>query len=255
MTVHNTMLIAGNWKMNGTGASLPELEAMAEGFAEAKGKADLEALICLPATLISRAAAAVKGGAIALGGEDCHMADSGAHTGDISAPMLKDAGASYVIVGHSERRADHGETDAIVRQKAEAAWRSGLTAVLCVGETLEQREKGEALEVIGRQCDASVPDGAAAERLVIAYEPIWAIGTGKVPTKDNVAEVHDFIRSKLEKRFGAQGAHFRLLYGGSVKPGNAAELLAPKNVNGALIGGASLKAADFLAIIRAAATL
>jgi len=251
----NAMLIAGNWKMNGLGASLGELKAMAEGFAAAKGKAEIEALICLPATLLSRAAAAVAGGAIALGGEDCHPADSGAHTGDISAPMLKDAGASYVIVGHSERRADHGETDALVRQKAEAAWRSGLTAVLCVGETLEQRENGSARDIVGSQCEGSIPDGAVAERLIVAYEPVWAIGTGKVPTKENVAEMHDFIREKLEKRFGAQGRRFRLLYGGSVKPGNAAELLAPKNVNGALIGGASLKAADYLAIIRAAAGL
>lgn len=248
-----SMLIAGNWKMNGLGASLAELKAIAGGLAAAENGKALEALICLPATLLARGAEAVKGSALAVGGQDCHFADSGAHTGDISAPMLKDAGASYVIIGHSERRADHHETDVLARQKTEAAWRAGLTAILCVGETLAEREKGEALDVVGRQCDGSIPDGAAAAQLVIAYEPVWAIGTGKVPTAADVAEMHDFIRGKMRRRFGAEGDKIRLLYGGSVKPGNAAELLAVPHVNGALIGGASLTAADFLGIIRAVA--
>jgi len=254
MTVKNPVLIAGNWKMNGLGAALAEVEAIAAGLPAACAGAEIAALLCLPAALLSRAAAAARGGSrLMLGGQDCHFADSGAHTGDISAPMLKDAGASCCIVGHSERRADHGETDDIVRRKAEAVWRAGLTAILCVGETLAQREQGIALESVGRQCDASVPAGATAANLVIAYEPVWAIGTGKVPTRDNIAEMHAFIRQKLQQRFGAQGEQMRLLYGGSVKPGNAAVLLSAPHVNGALVGGASLRHEDFLAIIAAVA--
>lgn len=238
-------LAAGNWKMNGTRAALAELAAMA-GAAEGAA----EVLICPPAPLIGAAAEAAKG--IAVGGQDCHAAPSGAHTGDVSAPMLADAGASYVILGHSERRADHGEDDALIREKARAAWDSNLTAVVCVGETLDQREAHNTLDIIGGQLAGSIPDGATAHRLVVAYEPVWAIGTGKVPTMDQIAEVHDFIRARLERRFGAGvGRSTRLLYGGSVKPSNAAEIFAVPNVDGALVGGASLKAADFVPIIDA----
>ncbi len=241
-------LAAGNWKMNGTGADLAVASALA-GRHPAPG---CDILLCPPATLLSRMSLALEGSAIATGGQDCHAADSGAHTGDISAPMLRDAGASYVIVGHSERRADHGESDADVRAKAEAAQRHGLCAVVCLGETLAQRDGGQTLEVIATQLAGSVPDGADGENLVLAYEPVWAIGTGKVPTLEQIAEVHDFIRARLEERFGAAtGAAVRLLYGGSVKPGNAAEIFAVANVDGALVGGASLKAEDFSPIIEA----
>ena len=247
MTPNVRPLVAGNWKMNGTGESLTELRAIAAGVSSDLGLL-FEALICVPATLLSRAADSLGGEKLHLGGEDCHVADSGAHTGDISAPMLKEAGADYVIVGHSERRTDHHETDDLVRQKAEAAWRAGLVAVICVGETLAERESGKTLDVVGKQLLESVPNGATPENTVIAYEPVWAIGTGKTPTADDVAEVHGFIRSELTKRFAKSGAKMRLLYGGSVKPTNAVELLGVDNVDGALVGGASLKASDFLAI-------
>ena len=238
-------LAAGNWKMNGTRAALDELAAMG---AAAEGAAEI--LVCPPATLIAAAAQSAKG--IAIGGQDCHPAASGAHTGDLSAPMLADAGASYVILGHSERRADHGEDDQLIREKTRAAWDANLTAVVCVGETLDQREANNTLDIIGGQLAASIPDGATAHRLVVAYEPVWAIGTGKVPTMEQISEVHGFIRARLERRFGAGvGRSTRLLYGGSVKPGNAAEIFAVPNVDGALVGGASLKAADFLPIIEA----
>ncbi|MBW4983992.1 triose-phosphate isomerase [Mameliella sp. CS4] len=238
-------LAAGNWKMNGTRAALDELAAMGPA---AEGAAEI--LVCPPATLIAAAARAVTD--IAIGGQDCHPAPSGAHTGDISAPMLADAGASYVILGHSERRADHGEDDAMIREKTRAAWDANLTAVVCVGETLDQRDANNTLDIIGGQLAASIPDGATAHRLVVAYEPVWAIGTGKVPTVEQIGEVHGFIRARLERRFGAGvGRSTRLLYGGSVKPGNAAEIFAVPNVDGALVGGASLKAADFLPIIEA----
>ncbi|WP_300534786.1 triose-phosphate isomerase [uncultured Mameliella sp.] len=238
-------LAAGNWKMNGTRAALDELAAMGPA---AEGAAEI--LVCPPATLIAAAARAVTD--IAIGGQDCHPAPSGAHTGDISAPMLADAGASYVILGHSERRADHGEDDALIREKTRAAWDANLTAVVCVGETLDQRDANNTLDIIGGQLAASIPDGATAHRLVVAYEPVWAIGTGKVPTVEQIGEVHGFIRARLERRFGAGvGRSTRLLYGGSVKPGNAAEIFAVPNVDGALVGGASLKAADFGPIIAA----
>ncbi|WP_167647841.1 triose-phosphate isomerase [Mameliella alba] len=238
-------LAAGNWKMNGTRAALDELAAMG---AAAEGAAEI--LVCPPATLIAAAAQSAKG--IAIGGQDCHPAASGAHTGDLAAPMLADAGASYVILGHSERRADHGEDDQLIREKTRAAWDANLTAVVCVGETLDQREANNTLDIIGGQLAASIPDGATAHRLVVAYEPVWAIGTGKVPTMEQIGEVHGFIRARLERRFGAGvGRSTRLLYGGSVKPGNAAEIFAVPNVDGALVGGASLKAADFLPIIEA----
>ncbi|MBN9039953.1 MAG: triose-phosphate isomerase [Rhizobiales bacterium 62-47] len=244
-------LIAGNWKMNGLKASLSELGLMAKGASEIWRKADL--LICPPATLLFTSAAAAIGSRIKIGAQDCHVAVSGAHTGDISAEMIADAGASAVIVGHSERRADHGETDALVRQKAEAIWQQGLLAIVCVGETQGQRDAGQALDVVGRQLAGSVPDGATAANLVVAYEPVWAIGTGRTPTAADVAEMHGFMRKELMARFKGEGAGIRLLYGGSVKPSNAKELLAVENVNGALIGGASLKAADFLAIAAAVA--
>jgi triosephosphate isomerase len=241
-------LAAGNWKMNGTTTSLSEAMALAAAHPEAK----VDLLICPPATLIAPLATAATGTSLAIGGQDCHSAASGAHTGDIAAGMLADAGASHVILGHSERRTDHGETDALVRAKTEAAWDAHLTAIVCIGETLEQREAGQTLDVIGRQLDGSVPNGASGARLVIAYEPVWAIGTGKVPTTAQIAEVHDFIRARLDDRFGeGVGRLVRILYGGSVKPSNAAEIFAIPNVDGALVGGASLKAADFSGIVSA----
>ncbi|TNF20500.1 MAG: triose-phosphate isomerase [Rhodobacteraceae bacterium] len=241
-------LAAGNWKMNGTSADLDRLATLAASH----GAAGCEVLICPPATLVARAADSVSGSAIAIGGQDCHAAASGAHTGDVSAAMLKDAGASHVILGHSERREDHGETDAQVRAKTEAALASGLVAVVCIGEKLAEREGGKTLDVVGTQLDGSLPDGVTGETLLIAYEPVWAIGTGKVPTLAQIGEVHDFLRTRLEERFGAAtGGAIRLLYGGSVKPGNAAEIFAVSNVDGALVGGASLKPEDFGPIIDA----
>jgi triosephosphate isomerase len=239
-------LIAGNWKMNGLKSSLAEFEAMREGAAAVAAKADL--LVCPPVTLIPGFADKAKGSKLAVGAQDCHPKASGAHTGDLSAEMLADAGASAIIVGHSERRADHGETDALVRQKAEAAWRAGLTAIVCIGETQAQRDAGQTLDVCGGQLAGSLPDGSTSANLVVAYEPVWAIGTGLTPTAKDVEQVHAFIRGVLTDRFKAEGAKIRILYGGSVKPSNAAELMAVANVNGALVGGASLKAADFLAI-------
>lgn len=239
-------LAAGNWKMNGLKASLVEVEALIA----AHPAPACDVLLCPPATLVA-AMAQVADGRIAVGGQDCHAKVSGAHTGDISAQMLKDAGASHVIVGHSERRADHGETDADVCAKAAAALAEGLIAVICVGETEAERDSGATLSVIGTQLAGSVPEAATGATVVVAYEPVWAIGTGRTPTLEQIAEVHDFIRGELVKRFGAEADGFRLLYGGSVKPSNAAEIFAVSNVDGALVGGASLKAADFGAIIAA----
>jgi triosephosphate isomerase (TIM) len=240
-------LIAGNWKMNGLKGSLGEFEAMLAGSAAASAKADL--LVCPPATLISTFAGQARGAAaLSIGAQDCHPKASGAHTGDISAEMLRDAGASAVIVGHSERRTDHGESDALVHEKAEAAWRAGLLAIVCIGETQHQRDAGQALDICRGQLKLSLPEGARADNLVVAYEPVWAIGTGRTPTTNDVAEVHAAIREVLVSRFGDEGRKMRILYGGSVKPSNAGELMAVANVNGALVGGASLKAADFLAI-------
>jgi triosephosphate isomerase (TIM) len=239
-------LIAGNWKMNGLKASSAEFEAMIAGAPALAAKADL--LVCPPATLIAGFADKAKGTKVAVGAQDCHPKASGAHTGDLSAEMLADAGAGAIIVGHSERRADHGESDALVRQKAEAAWRAGLTAIVCIGETQKQRDTGQTLDICGGQLNGSLPDGSTAANLVVAYEPVWAIGTGLTPTAQDVEQVHRFIRGVLTDRFKAEGGRIRILYGGSVKPSNAPELMAVANVNGALIGGASLKAADFLAI-------
>lgn len=240
-------LAAGNWKMNGLSNALREVEALAV----AHSSAGCEILICPPSTLLSRMSDATAGTSIKTGGQDCHANTSGAHTGDISAEMIADAGGSFVIVGHSERRTDHGETDSEIQAKAAAAWRAGLTAIICVGETLEQREAGQTLEIVGGQLRGSVPDGATASNTVIAYEPVWAIGTGKVPTLEEIAEVHDDIRARLSERFGEDAHGMRLLYGGSVKPSNASEIFAVSNVDGALVGGASLKAADFGGIISA----
>ncbi len=240
-------LAAGNWKMNGTRAALAEVRALIA----AVGAPGCDMLLCPPATLIAAMAEIAQGSALNVGAQDCHAKASGAHTGDLSAPMLADAGASHVILGHSERRADHGETDTQVKAKAEAVIAAGLVAIICVGETEAQRDEGSTLAVIGRQLDASVPAGATAAHLVIAYEPVWAIGTGRTPTLDQIAEVHGFIRTRLAATIHAEAARTRLLYGGSVKPSNAADIFGLPNVDGALVGGASLKAADFAPIVAA----
>lgn len=241
-------LAAGNWKMNGMVASLGELDALMAGV----GAPDCDVLICPPATLIAGFAGTARTSVVRIGGQDCHVAASGAHTGDISAEMIRDAGGVAVIVGHSERRTDHGEVDAIVNAKAQAAWRAGLTAVVCVGETEAQRDAGEAISVVDAQLAGSVPEGATAANTVIAYEPVWAIGTGRTPSNDDIAEIHGSIRKTLGTLVGAEADAMRVLYGGSVKPGNATEIFAIENVDGGLVGGASLKAADFLGIVRAA---
>jgi len=246
MAANMIPLVAGNWKMNGLSASRSELAKIIAGAGDLAGKADL--MVCPPATLIATFAIGVRGSSVAVGAQDCHADASGAHTGDISAEMLADAGASAVIVGHSERRIDHHETDAQVCAKVQAAWRAGLTAIVCIGERRAEREAGKALDVVGRQLKGSLPDGATAAKLVIAYEPVWAIGTGLTPTPADVAEVHAFLRKRLTERLGVGGARTRILYGGSVKPANAKELLTILEVNGALVGGASLKAEDFLGI-------
>ena len=240
-------LAAGNWKMNGLADSLAEIDALVA----AHPSPGCDVLICPPATLLSRLSDRAGGTPIATGGQDCHQNASGAHTGDISAAMISDAGGTHVILGHSERRADHGETDALVNAKTSAAWSAGLIAIVCVGETLAEREAGQTIEIVGGQLAGSVPDGATAANTVIAYEPVWAIGTGKVPTLDEIGAVHDDIRARLKARFGDDANGIRILYGGSVKPSNAAEIFAVPNVDGALVGGASLKAADFGGIIAA----
>lgn len=242
-------LVAGNWKMNGLVVAEAEIAALAAAHPEP----GCDVLICPPATLIARLAGGAFEARYDFGGQDCHWEASGAHTGEISAQMLADAGASAVILGHSERRADHAETDAIVARKAQAAWRAGLTAIICLGETEAERDAGRTLERIGAQLEGSIPEQADAGALVIAYEPVWAIGTGRTPSLNEILQVHHFIRTRLVSRFGEPaGASVRLLYGGSVKPGNAAEIFALADVDGALVGGASLKAADFGPIIAAA---
>jgi triosephosphate isomerase len=235
-------LIAGNWKMNGLSSSVQEVEKLISHFSGSVPD-DREILICPPATLVGLFASAFGDKGVAVGGQDCHANAAGAHTGDISAEMLADAGAAYVIVGHSERRADHGEKDADVSAKAAAAWRAGLTPIICVGETQAERRDGREKEVVGAQLTGSIPD--SSEDYVVAYEPVWAIGTGLTPTEKDIADMHAFIRSRV--RNGV-----RILYGGSVKPSNAEAILEIANVNGALVGGASLKAEDFAPIIRAA---
>jgi len=244
-------MVAGNWKMNGSRASLDELALMSTGFTPAL-RQKLDLMICPPATLVLAASQRAVGTGIAIGGQDCHANDAGAHTGDLSAGMLFDAGATAVIVGHSERRADHGESDATVRAKAEAARRNALIAIVCVGETRADREAGKTLAVVRRQLKGSIPDHMTSRDLVVAYEPVWAIGTGLTPTAGDVAEVHAMIRQDLRRIVGKEEAEkVRILYGGSVKPSNAKELMSVPNVNGALVGGASLKASDFLGIAAA----
>jgi triosephosphate isomerase (TIM) len=235
-------LVAGNWKMNGLRSSVGELQKIIAG---AKALSKVELMVCPPATLIAQFAAAAAGSGVVIGGQDCHAEKSGAFTGDISAEMLKDAGAAAVIVGHSERRHYHGETDSTVRAKAEAAQRAGLLPIICVGETREQRQAGETMAVVAGQVDGSVPDLAD---FAIAYEPVWAIGSGQTPQLKDVADVHALIRDRLRLRHDGEADRVRILYGGSVTPANAKELLAVANVDGALVGGASLKADDFLAI-------
>ncbi len=236
-------LVAANWKMNGLKASTGELEKIIAG---AENLADVELMVCPPATLLASFAAAARGSRVAIGGQDCHAQASGAYTGDISAEMLKDAGATAVIVGHSERRRYHGETDAAVREKALAARRAGLVAIVCIGETHAERDGGRTREIVRTQLDGSLPDGAAD--FVVAYEPVWAIGSGVTPTPDDVADIHGFIRDRLTARYGEAGRGARILYGGSVNAANAKRLLTIENVDGALVGGASLKADEFLAI-------
>jgi len=243
-------LVAGNWKMNGLRAALAEATAVRDALPALGGGAP-DVMICPPASLLTSLAALAEGSRLLVGAQDCHAVTSGAHTGDISAEMLKDAGAGTVIVGHSERRADHGELDRMVAAKAGAAHRAGLSAIVCIGETKGERLAGLTLAVIARQLAASLPEGATDANTVVAYEPIWAIGTGLTPEPSDVAEVHAAIRKSLARRFGASGEKIRILYGGSVKPSNARELLGLPDVNGALVGGASLKATDFLAIVGA----
>jgi triosephosphate isomerase len=240
--------VAGNWKMNGMQASLDEVARLI-GMLEGKGPR-CDVMICPPATLVAPMSRLVATSAVRLGGQDCHTEAKGAHTGDISAEMLRDAGCSAVIVGHSERRADHGETDDLVRRKAQGAHRAGLTAIICIGETLEEREAGRTIEVVAGQLEGSLPPSATAEDTIVAYEPVWAIGTGLTPSLEQVAAAHGAIRERLRGRLGGPvGGAMTILYGGSVKPDNARALLSVSNVDGALVGGASLKAADFMGII------
>lgn len=242
--------IIGNWKMNGLKASAKEIRQLSKAAKKAAGlRADM--MICPPATLIGTLREAARGSRIQIGAQDCHINQSGAHTGDVSAEMIKDLGAKAVIVGHSERRADHGETDCMVRSKAEAALQAGLKAIICVGETEAERDDGKTLRVIGKQLKGSISDGVTSKSVIVAYEPVWAIGTGRTPTNAEILTIHAYIRKKLLDRFGPDGGQFRILYGGSMKPSNAGEILALANVNGGLVGGASLKANDFLAIVEA----
>lgn len=250
MTPDIRPLVAGNWKMNGTRASLDQIKAMAEGVKGPLAE-KVESLICPPSTLLYVATALCEDSPLKIGAQDCHQNASGAHTGDISAEMIADCFGTHVIVGHSERRTDHAETDHLVRAKASAAYAADLIAIICIGETAEQRKSGQTLDVLKRQLDGSLPDEAIAANTVIAYEPVWAIGTGLTPTVEDVREAHAFMREELVKRFGGEGRGMRILYGGSVKPSNASELMAIENVDGALIGGASLKASDFLSIYAA----
>jgi triosephosphate isomerase len=247
MTHRPRPLVAGNWKMNGLRESLGEVASICAAVAEG-GAGEAEVVICPPATLLMAAALICEGSPVALGGQHCHNEPSGPYTGDISAGMLRDAGAAYVILGHSERRAGYNEGNASVREKAAAAFRAGLTAIVCVGETRAEREAGDALAVAGSQLAGSIPENSPPGRIVVAYEPVWAIGSGLTPTPHDIAEMHGFIRGQVEQHLPGQSAKFRILYGGSVKAANAARLLAIKDVDGALIGGASLSCAEFMAI-------
>lgn len=250
MTATISPLIAGNWKMNGTRASLDELSALAGMLTTGEAPRAI-VVVCPPATMLAAVARQGATAGIQAGGQDCHASASGAHTGDIAAGMLADAGAQYVIVGHSERRADHAETDDQVRAKAEAAMGAGLKPIICVGETGAQRDSGQADSVVAGQLAGSVPDAAGQHEVIVAYEPVWAIGTGRTPTNDDIASMHGSIRRQLVNRFGDKGQVIRILYGGSLKPQNAREILSVENVNGGLVGGASLLAKDFYTIISA----
>jgi triosephosphate isomerase len=243
-------LVAGNWKMNGLKDAVREALTVADALSPSEDQSRADVMICPPATLLATMTERLKGTRVLVGAQDCHPAAWGAHTGDLSAEMLRDAGASAVIVGHSERRADHGESDSIVRSKASAAHRGGLAAIVCIGETAGQRQAGLTLDIVRRQLSGSLPEGTSVTNTIVAYEPVWAIGTGLTPTTGDVAEVHRAIREALVARLGTAGSGVRVLYGGSVKPSNARELLSVADVDGALVGGASLKAEDFLAIIR-----
>jgi triosephosphate isomerase len=248
--VQRQPLIAGNWKMNGLKADgLALVDAVLAGVRD--GRWRCEFLVCPPATLLAPIGDRLKGSPVRLGAQDCHPKPNGAHTGDIAAPMLADIGCRFVIVGHSERRADHGESDSLVKAKAEAALAAALIPVLCVGETLAVRDRGDALQVVAAQLAGSLPAGASGDRLVVAYEPVWAIGTGRTPTTADIGAMHEALRAELKRHLGAEAERVRILYGGSVKGSNATEILAVKGVDGALIGGASLKAEEFLAIARA----
>jgi triosephosphate isomerase len=247
MTHGSRPLVAGNWKMNGLRKSLVEAASICEALA-AGGAGKAEVVVCPPATLLMAVAAICEGTQVGVGGQDCHAEANGAFTGDISAEMLKDAGASYVILGHSERRAGHHETDKIVRAKAVAALRAGLAAIICVGETRAEREAGDALSIVGVQLADSIPENSPPGGIVVAYEPVWAIGTGLTPTPRDIAEMHGFIRGRVNQHLPGRGASLRILYGGSVRPANAAELLSIEDVDGALVGGASLSSAEFMAI-------
>lgn len=242
-------LVAGNWKMNGKLESLQEVRLLAGMLKDVK--LSCEVLVCPPATIVGKVKSLLRSAKIKAGGQDCHWNSHGAHTGDISAEMLKDAGCAAVIVGHSERRTGYAETDDIVRAKAGAAHRAGLTAIVCIGETLDERKSGQTLAVLSRQIAGSIPKKTLAANTVIAYEPVWAIGTGLTPSLAEVAEAHAHIREDLARLLPNEAAQMRILYGGSVKPTNASELMAVANVNGCLVGGASLKAADFIGIIKA----
>jgi triosephosphate isomerase (TIM) len=247
MTHGSRPLVAGNWKMNGLRESLDEAASICKAVA-AGGAGKAEIVVCPPATLLMAVTAICEGTKVGVGGQDCHAEASGAFTGDISAEMLKDAGATYVILGHSERRAGHHETNEQVRAKAKAALRAGLMAIICVGETRAERDAGGALAIVGKQLASSIPDNSPPGRIVIAYEPVWAIGTGFTPAPQDIAEMHRFIRERMNQHLPGQGANLRILYGGSVNPANAAELLSVEDVDGALVGGASLSCAEFMAI-------
>jgi triosephosphate isomerase (TIM) len=247
MTHGSRPLVAGNWKMNGLRKSLAEAASICEAVA-AGGAGKAEVVVCPPATLLMAVTAICEGTQIGVGGQDCHAEENGAFTGDISPEMLKDAGASYVILGHSERRAGHHETDKTVRAKAKGAFRAGLAAIICVGETRAEREAGDAFTIVGVQLAGSIPENSAPGQIIIAYEPVWAIGTGLTPTPRDIAELHRFIRGRVNQHLLGRGAGMRILYGGSVRPANAAELLSIEDVDGALVGGASLHSAEFMAI-------
>ncbi len=252
MSSNRRPLIAGNWKMNGLTADVEGLAGDLAGRMASASSMNADMLVCPPFTLLSKVVSIAGDSGLMVGAQNCHAAEKGAHTGDISAAMLADLGCSHIILGHSERRTDHGESSTQVAEKTRAAWDAGLTAIICVGETEAERDADKTLDVVGSQIDHSVPDGATAENTVIAYEPVWAIGTGRTATPDEAQSVHAFIRSRIVERFGDEGEGMRILYGGSMKPGNAADLIALEDIDGGLIGGASLVADDFWSIAESA---